>query len=151
MKFYLASSIENIENAKKVSAYLAYRGWSQTYDWTVHGPVNLDRDECGDIAQNEIAGVEAADVFFLLLPGRRGSHAEFGAALAMKKPVIILSTIKELLHNNTEVSCIFYWHPAVLERLVDDDLFNLSCKAHRAGVKQYIKQSSRGIEANGRV
>jgi hypothetical protein len=133
MKFYLASSIENISNAAKVINYLTWKDWRITYDWTDHGPVER-AERMKQVSRCEIDGVAMADVFFLLLPGRRGSHVELGAALALRKPVVILSPFQDLLFQG-ELPFPFYWHPGVTEKIIDDDVFNLSCRAHRLGKK----------------
>ncbi|HPA71675.1 MAG TPA: group-specific protein [Spirochaetota bacterium] len=133
MKFYLASSLANSVNADRVINYLIWKEWMVTYDWTSHGAVEGAR-LMEDVSQKEIAGVREADVFFLLLPGRHGSHVELGAALALRKPVVILSPSQDLLFQD-ELAFSFYWHPSVVEKIIDDDIFNLSCRAHKCGKK----------------
>lgn len=141
MKFYIASSLGNAEIAKKIADYLSSRGWEQTYDWTTHGPVK-DIEHLENVAADELRGVTGCDVFFLLLPGRRGSHAELGAALASKKPVIILSPDQDLFYENS-FTCSFYHHPGVQDRIIDRDWFALACMAHKAGRKSQWRRRSR--------
>jgi len=133
MKFYIASSLGNAEAVKKIANYLLSRGWELTYDWTGHGPVkNLEDLEM--VSGEELRGVTGCDVFFLLLPGKRGSHAELGAALASRKPVIILSPEQDLLYEGG-LPCSFYHHPGVQSRIIDRDWFALACMAHKEGKK----------------
>lgn len=136
MQFYLASSLSNAVNAEKVINYLIWKEWLVTYDWTSHGAVEGAR-LMEDVSAKEISGVKEADVFFLLLPGRQGSHVELGAALASHKPVVILSPTQDFLFQDS-LAFSFYWHPCVVEKIIDDDIFNLSCKAHKRG-KRYVK------------
>lgn len=133
MKFYIASSLGNAENVRKIADYFTVKGWTQTYDWTTHGPVK-DIEHLENVAAEELRGVTGCDVFFLLLPGKRGSHAELGAALASKKPVIILSPDQDLFYENS-FTCSFYYHPGVQDRIIDRDWFALACMAYRAGKK----------------
>lgn len=137
MKFYIASSLGNAEAVNIIADYLISRGWAQTYDWTKHGPV-LINDELRRISNEELRGVTGCDVFFLLLPGKRGSHTELGAALAANKPVIILSPDYNLLYEN-DLTCSFYWHPNVSNRLIEPDRFALACMAYRAARKYQKK------------
>lgn len=145
MKFYIASSLGNAGNVRTIADYLQSRGWNQTYDWTEHGAVKV-YDELSQISINEIQGVTGCDLFILLLPGKRGSHAELGAALASKKTVIILSTDQDLFYENG-ITCSFYWHPNVSDRIIDRDLFALACMAYRSGRKHERKD----IELRGKL
>ena len=40
MKFYIASSLKNIENVRQVAENLKARGFQHTYDWTTHSNVD---------------------------------------------------------------------------------------------------------------
>lgn len=40
MKFYIASSLKNIENVRRVAENLKTRGFQHTYDWTTHSNVD---------------------------------------------------------------------------------------------------------------
>ena len=144
MKFYIASSLGNAEAVKKIASYLVSRGWEQTYDWTEHGPVkNLEDLEM--VSTGELQGVTGCDVFFLLLPGRRGSHAELGAALASRKPVIILSPEQDFFYEGG-LTCSFYHHPGVQSRIIDRDWFALACLAFKEGRKIKLRRNNKNIE-----
>ncbi len=133
MKFYLASSLDNIFNARKVANYLIWKGWECTYEWMSHGPVE-NNDDLIQVSKHELNGVCSTDVMFVLLPGGRGTHIEFGCALGLGKPVIILTPNQDLLFHDMR-PCSFYHHPTVVDRIIEDDIYNLACKAHRQGVK----------------
>ena len=140
MKFYIASTLSNADMVQKIASYLKLKGWAQTYDWTKHVPVlDMPGTLLGKISEEELRGVMECDVFFLLLPGKRGSHAELGAALASNKPVILLSTNHDLF-SEEGLLCSFHWHPKVEYKLVDQDWFNLAYMAHRAGKNYHKKQ-----------
>ncbi len=133
MRFYLASSLDNIFNARKITDYLIWKGWVCTYEWMTHGPIESIR-ELPQASKQELDGVRSADVVFILLPGHRGTHTELGCALGTGKPVIILAPSQELFFQETR-PCSFYFHPSVVDRIIDDDIYNLACKAHRRGAK----------------
>ena len=143
MKFYLASTLSNAKAARDIANYLIWKGWEQTYDWTEHGAVSGDKREVLEyVASKELDGVLAASMVFLLLPGKRGSHVELGAALAARKPVIILSPSAEHL-DDCGVTCSFYWHTGIADRIIEPDWFSLAAQAHRAGKKIVRKQYGR--------
>ncbi len=133
MKFYIASRLDNAANARKVADYLRYRGWEQTYDWTVHGLVT-DRNQLEEISLREIHGVIDADVLFVLLPGARGTHTELGAAIATCRPIVILAHNQEAFERDGHL-CVFYRHPMVYDRLIHNDITRLAFQAHRIGKK----------------
>lgn len=121
MKFYIASKLENAENVKKLAEVLKARGWTHTYDWTVHGSVQKEGEQrLKEVARNELNGVIDADIVIVLLPGGRGTHAELGAASALHKPVFIYACNESVfLQNGNE--CSFYWNDNV-KRVVGDEL-----------------------------
>lgn len=144
MKFYIASSLGNYETAEKIANYLVSRGWEQTYDWTKHGAVT-DPDSLKNVSDLELRGVTGCDVFFLLLPAKRGSHTEFGAALAFGKPVIILSPEQDLFFEGG-LTCSFYHHPGIKNKIIERDWFALACMAYREGRKRNWKKRSKNSE-----
>ena len=106
MKYYLATSLGNIEAAKKAHERLAKRGWECTYDWTVHGSLAAKPERWEEVAQKEIHGVVGADVLIALMPGGRGTHVEIGAALAYGIHVWIVG-----LDEKAAYECLFHHHP----------------------------------------
>lgn len=107
-KFYVATTLDNADQAKLVSRRLSDFGHELTYDWTVHGRV-YDQDLKKEIAIKEVNGVLEADVLVMLWPGQRGTHVEFGVALATNKPVFFIVPPE----FNIDIS--FYNHPNVLK------------------------------------
>lgn len=114
MRFYLASGLENIENAKAISAKLREMGHTQTYDWTAHGDVRSQGAwRMSEVSEKEVGAVMDADLVLVLLPGARGTHTELGAALASKrtksqKEIWIYSADGSAFESNSN-TCAFYW------------------------------------------
>lgn len=113
MKIYVASSLNNAENATKVMNIFRFMGLQITYDWTTHGLVK-DPVKCKEICRAEIDGVKRADVLVFLHPARSGSHVELGIALALHKPVFMLFP-PEQEFSQLELKSFYYddlveWH-----------------------------------------
>lgn len=120
--FYLASALANVGPARKLIAELEKHGWSCTYDWTLQWEKELKPDAIQDlrglelkreILNAELNGVMEADVLILFLPGGRGAHVEFGAALAQGIPVLIIYADEGALKGGYNYDCIFYLHEDV--------------------------------------
>ena len=119
MKFYVASGVSNAEKVNLAAAALTAGGHQRTYDWTTHGDVSKTPDaRKQEVAGNEARGVAEAELVVLLLPGRFGTHAELGIALATaaNKRILLWSETSAPV-DGTEGFCVFYHHPAV-ERVV---------------------------------
>ena len=127
MKYYIASRLENAPAVIALRAKLYTElSWVQTYDWTTHGSVQTCTSRrMGLYAQAEAAGVAAADILIVLLPGGRGTHCEIGMALALGKKVYILSTKPEVDFGSTTETCAFYHHPLVRQATSETDLMAL--------------------------
>lgn len=123
MKFYIASKLANAHQARKLAAHLKRFGWEQTYDWTLHGSVHgLGEDVMQEVTLKELGGVKDAEVLVVVLPGGRGTHAELGAAIALKKPVFIWGEKHEDFIQDG-YACSFYWNPVV--RRITGDMLKL--------------------------
>ena len=60
-----------------------------TYDWTTHGQVYSDEDlKRFGIAEEQ--GINQCDVFFMIFPGRAGTHVELGLARGNGKHIVLL-------------------------------------------------------------
>lgn len=118
-KAYVASGLENIEEALRIISFLRSFGVENTYDWTSHGPAwPLGRDRVAEVSRAELDGVAAADFVVVRLPGGRGTHVEMGAALALRRPVVIYGGKEKFLVDKD--CCAFYHHPGVLARVTSD-------------------------------
>lgn len=109
MKFYVSSSLKNYEQVRGLSRLLKNAGWEQTYDWTLHCPVKeTDIETLKSIAQKEYDGISQSDVVIILTPQGRGTHTEFGIAIALNKKVYLCH------HDDSYFKCddntsAFYW------------------------------------------
>ena len=119
MNFYVASGVGNAEKVNQAAAALTAAGHVRTYDWTTHGDVSkADPEFKRQVAALELRGVLEAELVVLLLPGRFGTHAELGIALATAaNKRILLWSETPAPFDGTEGFCVFYHHPAV-ERVV---------------------------------
>jgi hypothetical protein len=119
MKFYVASGVSNAEKVNFAAEALHAAGHERTYDWTTHGDVSkADPSFQSHVASCESRGVLEAQLVVLLLPGRFGTHAELGMALASSaNKRILLWSETAAPFDGAEGFCVFYHHPAV-ERIV---------------------------------
>lgn len=108
MKIYVAGAFKHKAAVGEVQQLLLDTGHTITHDWTsVEGhvtdkdgmvvaktPYQLRRD-----AEKDMGGVAAANAVVVVLNDAtyayRGTMAEIGAALALKKPVLVLQTVTE--------------------------------------------------------
>ncbi|NSW92755.1 MAG: nucleoside 2-deoxyribosyltransferase [Firmicutes bacterium] len=121
MKFYIASKLENAARVALLAKVLKSMGWQHTYDWTTHGSVKDQGEQrLQEVAENEIKGVAVADIVIVVLPGGRGTHAELGAAIALKKTIVIWAET-EAHFEQDDRTCAFYWNTCIT-RVVGDAL-----------------------------
>ena len=113
LRFYIASKLDNAPAVRELRDALVERGWIHTYDWTVHGSVQgQGHERIQSIALAEAEGVRTADFVIVLLPGGRGTHTEFGMALALNKIVFLVGDVERDFSDG--YTCAFYHHPWVL-------------------------------------
>lgn len=83
-KFYLGTSLLNADIANSSIKALEKAGFQCSFNWT--GIV----EDFEELPALEIEAIRAADFCVFLLPGRRGTHIEIGAAIALNKPTHLL-------------------------------------------------------------
>jgi nucleoside 2-deoxyribosyltransferase len=105
MKYYIASSLGNIDTVRKVASILNEKGFVQTYDWTKNQRANSLKD-LKEIGEQEIQAVLACDFLIVLSPAGKGSHIEFGMALGGGKPIYLYSEHNDIL--DFETTSTFY-------------------------------------------
>lgn len=88
MKIYVASSILNKKKVQKVQQKLTNLGHTITFDWTKDEAINKEASVV--CAFNDLGGVFTADCIVILAPGRIGTFTEFGYALGLGRPVILV-------------------------------------------------------------
>ena len=132
MKFYIASSLKNCDQVRELSCILKNAGWEHTYDWTLHcQEKETDLAALKAIGEQEYEGVKRADVVIILTPQGRGTHTEFGMAIALNKIVYLCH------HDDTYFKCddnttTFYWLSQVKQIVgntekIAGELFYSSC------------------------
>jgi hypothetical protein len=90
MRYYIASSLDNVANVRNAIMRLTEAGFSVTHDWTRHGRIT-DPSRYQAIGEAEYQGVIDADFIVFFMPTRYGSHVEFGIALASNKPIYMIT------------------------------------------------------------
>ena len=136
---YVATSLSNIENARTLVKALEDCGMRITYKWQDLGAVTMDRYR--EISVPELNGVIEARTFIGLLPGKKGTQTEIGAALAAKQiwealgngvgdpsltRRVFLYAAEETAFNEGVVGSdnypsVFWHHPSV-ERIIGEDM-----------------------------
>lgn len=113
MKFYIASGLQNYEQVRSLSKLLKNSGWTHTYDWTHHVSEKAsDTETLRHIGEQEYNGVRQADVVIILTPRGRGTHTEFGMAIALNK-IIYLCHEDDTYFKCDDNTSAFYWLPEV--------------------------------------
>ena len=118
MKFYIASKLENHAQVQAVAEKLKAAGWVNTYDWTdewkKQGSVkSTDAETLKSISTKEFEGVSDADVVIVLTPQGRGTHTEFGMAIALHKTVFLCHSDNTYFQCDDNTSS-FYYLPQVI-------------------------------------
>lgn len=109
MKFYIASKLENYEQVRSLAQLLKNSGWIHTYDWTSHDLVKeTDTETLKHIGEKEYHGVKQADIVIVLTPQGRGTHTEFGMAIALNK-IIYLCHEDDTYFKCDDNTSSFYW------------------------------------------
>ena len=115
VKVYIATGLERIDDQRRVAGWLRAEGHEITYDWGSHGPAcGNGVDRIKEVALAEFNGVMSADVVLVLLPGGRGTHVEFGAAVGLGIPVVLWrECYSDGLFEDDRRTCAFYHLPTV--------------------------------------
>lgn len=120
-KVYVASSLMNKNNVRNLYDYIRCNDHSITYDWTTHGQVS-GVDDLKDVGKKEFDGVVDCDILVMLMPARMGSHVELGIALALGKPVVIIT-------NGLDYEDKSFYHLDGVH--IADDVLGLNTIIHR--------------------
>ncbi len=116
MKWYVATSVKNMEAARAAMALLRAAGHEITHDWT-QTDLNLDpavrTSAAMECAVADRHGVERAECFLLLnFPGIRAAYTEMGMAYANCQHILVVDAFKEGCPENVffydwkHVSCV---------------------------------------------
>lgn len=116
-KYYIATRIERAKDHNVVRDILAQYGHDITYDWTTHGSIKRTSVErLNDVGHRMIDAILEADFVVVLLPGGRGTHTEFGAALAAGKKVIVHCEDEEVFLPSDKTNA--FYHHQLITKLV---------------------------------
>jgi nucleoside 2-deoxyribosyltransferase len=131
IRVYLAAPFQLQRQAIDLMGGLHLQGIGCTSRWLVAEETNSD-----EWARNDLADVAEADVFVALNPegwrsaGTGGRHVEFGYALALRKPIVLVGVQSHIFHHISSVVVV----PAV-----DDDVLMLDEE-----IAQAIRQARDG-------
>ena len=115
MKFYIASSLKNYKQVRDLSCLLKSAGWEHTYDWTLHCPAKeTDAETLRTIGEKEYEAIKQSDVVIILTPEGRGTHTEFGIAIALNKKVYLCHHDDTYFKYDDNTST-FYWLTQVVQ------------------------------------
>lgn len=137
MKIYIATGGEHWSLARLIAARLEADGHVWTYDWTVHLVGDRPPTPSIEIAANERAAIEAADLLVCVLPGLKGTHWEAGYADGLRKPILLFGEPGLVRAKDGHASgciCPFYEGPRVNRFLWVADLSPEEKAAFVAGV-----------------
>ncbi len=136
MKFYIASKLDNYGQVRSLAAKLKAAGWVHTYDWTnewtQQGFVKeTDKETLQSISEKEFEGVANADIVVVLTPRGRGTHTEFGMAIALDKTVFLCHSDDTFFKCDDNTSS-FYFYPKVIRLIgntkeIAEAVLNYAC------------------------
>jgi len=113
MNFFIASRLQNYEQVRRLAILLENAGWTHTYDWTSLAlEKETDTETLRHIGEQEYNGVKQADVVIILTPQGRGTHTEFGMAIALNK-IVCLCHEDDTYFKCDDNTSSFYWLPEV--------------------------------------
>jgi nucleoside 2-deoxyribosyltransferase-like protein len=118
MRVFISGKVGQEDDTQAVMSALTALGHVVTFDWTSIAhlrPYEVNREDSSRAAVEELAGVQSADVLVLLSHERGvGMFVELGAALALNKPVLVLT--------RGPMRTMFLAHPLVTTVIAVDDL-----------------------------
>ncbi len=93
MKVYIGGGSDEREQVQSMMSALRARGIEITFDWTQSEGYSRDMvpAERREQARLDLEGVRSADIVWIMAPAQKseGSAVEMGAALALRKRVIV--------------------------------------------------------------
>lgn len=110
LKFYVASSFQNINQVRTLTNRLTQMGWQLTYDWTLNERAD-SAEKLQRIGLLEKAAIEDSELVLIVLPGGKGTHVELGLAIAGKKKILLYAPDHKIM--DAEFSTTFYHLPEI--------------------------------------
>lgn len=115
---YIGTSLFNADRARTIQRKFREAGVEISYEWWKHGQVFSTAD-LAKFGELEEAGVRNCGLFFMIQPGRHGTHCELGMARVLGKHVVILEDQKP-----TEEKTFYYrpdGHARPIHKFRDED------------------------------
>jgi hypothetical protein len=111
VKIYIAAQLADAEQAATIAEALIEDGHTIAYEWWKKPRLTPDDwDAARARGTEEVQAVLDSDALVLYAPGARGSHTEFGIAIAARKYVWYYEPV-----GRAQIGyiCPFHHHPAV--------------------------------------
>ena len=114
-RIYLASAYQRRDRLREYAADLQQLGWHVTSTWlSTTAPLDvkigsISATESAFLAQRDIEDIKRADIFLTFTESESGRypsggrHVEFGMAMALHKPILIVGPKENVFH--TLISC----------------------------------------------
>ena len=114
-KVYIASAYQRRDQMRTYALDLQRIGWEVTSSWLQQtlpfdAPVkSFPESEMSKLAEQDVEDIRRADIFVTYTEPvsrrypRGGRHVEFGIALALHKPILIVGAVENIFH--TLISC----------------------------------------------
>lgn len=88
LKYYISTGWDNRVKAEQLAKVITAAGGEITYKWW-ELEYTEDAVELAKRGEAELKGVQDADVVVVMMPGHFGTHTEFGAALSLRKKILL--------------------------------------------------------------
>ena len=116
LKIYVAGRFQDAKKISGVISELEEIGYNVTHNWTNVDPTKTyTNEELGLHAEADIEGVRKAEVLVVYMDNQEhpyiGTASEFGAAIALKIPIIIYNPNPDSDFKH-KYNC-FYWHKSI--------------------------------------
>ena len=108
MKFYIGSSLKNVDIVNYYSRMLEEKGWEHTYNWTKNLSENETVNDLKQSSKLELEGIIDSDSVIILLPAGRGTHVELGMSIALNKKIFLCANNKEEFGLENPVNSYYF-------------------------------------------
>jgi hypothetical protein len=116
-RYYISTGYDYKDRAEKLANIIKAAGGEITVEWWKYGATNAE-DLLAELSEYEFKGIESCDVFVCMLPGYYGTHTELGAAVILKKKIILHAIEPEGFGSN-QPPCYYAWN---VKRIIGSEL-----------------------------
>jgi hypothetical protein len=117
IRYYISTGYDYKDRAEKLANIIKAAGGEITVEWWKYGATNAE-DLLAELSEYEFKGIESCDVFVCMLPGYYGTHTELGAAVILKKKIILHAIEPEGFGSN-QPPCYYAWN---VKRIIGSEL-----------------------------